>query len=60
MEYISKTKDSYMGLIYILGEINNMLKLSSLIKDGKINKSMNYNVFKEIYNDFQIYLLVKI
>lgn len=53
LEYVSKTKDSYIGLIYILGEeINNMLKLSSLIKDGKINKSMNYNVFKEIYNDF--------
>ena len=33
-------------------ELINLLKLTSLIKSGKISKNMNYNVFKELYNDF--------
>ena len=28
------------------------LKLTSLINSGKISQHMNYNVFKELYNDF--------
>lgn len=53
INFISKNKDSYMGLIYILiDELIIFLKLSSLLKEGKFDKSMNYNVFKEIYDDF--------
>ena len=33
-------------------ELINLLKLTSLIKNGKISRNMNYNVFKELYNDF--------
>ena len=39
--------------IYMLtDELISLLKLASLIKSGKISKNMNYNVFKELYNDF--------
>ena len=51
--FLEKNKDSYLGLLYVLGdELINMLKLSSLIKSGKISKNMNYNVFKDLYEDF--------
>ena len=51
--FLEKNKDSYLGLLYVLSdELINMLKLSSLIKSGKISKNMNYNVFKDLYEDF--------
>ena len=43
----------YLAFLYAFSEeLIIFLKLSSLINDGKISKSMNYNVFKEIYEDF--------
>lgn len=60
LEYISKNKDSYMSLIYILSdELITLIKLSSLIKDGRISKSMSYNVFKEVYEDFSNLFMAK-
>jgi len=51
--FLEKNKDSYLGFIYMLtDELISLLKLASLIKSGKISKNMNYNVFKELYNDF--------
>ncbi|WP_022818705.1 DNA polymerase III subunit delta [Fusobacterium russii] len=53
LEYISKNKDSYMGLLYIMAdELIIFLKLASLIKNGKISKDINYNVFKGLYENF--------
>ena len=53
INFLEKNKDSYLGLIYMLtDELINLLKLASLIKSGKISRNMNYNVFKELYNDF--------
>ena len=53
ISFLEKNKDSYLGLIYMLtDELINLLKLASLIKSGKISKNINYNVFKELYNDF--------
>lgn len=53
ISFLEKNKDSYLGLIYMLtDELINLLKLASLIKSGKISRNMNYNVFKELYNDF--------
>lgn len=60
VDYINKNKDAYMGIIYMLGEeISTFLKLSSLINDGKIAPSMNYNVFKELYDDISYLFLSK-
>ena len=53
ISFLEKNKDSYLGLIYMLtDELINLLKLASLIKSGKISQNINYNVFKELYNDF--------
>ena len=53
LDFLEKNKDMYLAFIYAFSEeLIIFLKLSSLINDGKISKSMNYNVFKEIYEDF--------
>ena len=53
LSFLEKNKDSYLGLIYMLtDELINLLKLASLIKSGKISRNMNYNIFKDLYNDF--------
>ncbi len=60
LEYLNKNKDSYMGLIYILiDELITFLKLSSLLKDGRVTKNMNYNVFKEVYDSFSTLFIGK-
>lgn len=41
-------------------ELINLLKLASLIKSGKISQNINYNVFKELYNDFSDLFIGKI
>lgn len=53
LSFLEKNKDFYLGFIYMLiDELINLLKLIFLIKSGKILKNMNYNIFKELYNDF--------
>lgn len=53
IDFLEKNKDSYLSIIYILtDELINLLKLSSLIKSGKISKDINYNLFKELYSNF--------
>ena len=53
LDFLEKNKDMYLAFLYAFSEeLIIFLKLSSLINDGKISKSMNYNVFKEIYEDF--------
>lgn len=60
IRFLEKNKDSYLGLIYILSdELISLLKLSSLIKSGKISRNMNYNVFKDMYNDFSDLFLAR-
>ena len=51
--FLETNKDSYLGIVYMLAdELIVFLKLTSLINSGKISQHMNYNVFKELYNDF--------
>lgn len=58
IEFLENNKDSYMGFIYLLAdELITSLKIASLIKDGKISKNMNYNVFKDLYNNFSDYFM---
>ncbi|PID67364.1 MAG: DNA polymerase III subunit delta [Fusobacteriales bacterium] len=60
LEFLDKNKDSYMKCIYILAEeILNFLKISALIKDGKIRKNMNYNTFKEFFPNISEYFYLK-
>ena len=53
LSFLETNKDSYLGIVYMLAdELIVFLKLTSLINSGKISQNMNYNVFKELYNDF--------
>ena len=53
LNFLETNKDSYLGIVYMLAdELIVFLKLTSLINSGKISQHMNYNVFKELYNDF--------
>ncbi len=53
LSFLEKNKDSYLAVIYMItDELINLLKLASLIETGKISRNINYNVFKELYNDF--------
>ena len=53
LNFLEVNKDSYLGIVYMLAdELTVFLKLTSLINSGKSSQNMNYNVCKELYNDF--------
>lgn len=59
LEYLKAEKNSQLFLFWLGQELKELLKLSLLIKEGKLVKTSNYNVFKAKFDENTGYFVGK-